>query len=145
MRVIPEQDCRATSWTPGAIVTLADSSAWYLPHLDLPLLATQPGLIAAIKRVLGAASDLAKLDPEVENDLALATFDHYADLTQRLLLLNYELTDLELGEILPADRGDWFADLVIALGDALVLAIVTDWRPFASAFFEAAPAAVLAN
>ena len=147
MQVTHESDRRGASWTRGPAVRLADGSTWFLPRLDLPLLATQPDLGEDLRQLLWAEGELGRLDPDsIARGCLMATrLDLYRAVAGRLLRLNYDRTGEEWGDALPPGCGDWLVDLARLVGDALVEAITGDWRPLAFPVLAADEVAVLCN
>lgn len=147
MQVIHESDRRGPRWTRGAAVRLADGSTWFLPRLDLPLLATQPELGEDLRQLLWAEGELGRLDPDsiARGCLTATRFDLYRIVAGRLLRLNYDRADDEWDEALPPGLGEWLVDLARHVGDALVEAITTDWRPLAFPVLADDEVAVLCN
>ena len=147
MQATHESDHRGATWTRGPAVRLADGSTWFLPRLDLPLLATQPDLGEDLRQLLWAEGELGRLGPDsiARGCLATTRFDLYRIVAGRLLRLNYDRADDEWDDALPPGRGEWLADLARDLGDALILAITGDWRPLAFPVLAADEVAVLCN
>ena len=147
MVATPEDERRTLEWTSGQAVKLADGSVWSLPRFDLALLVTQPELVEHLRRILRMESNLARsdADPALGSRLAVARFTQYHTLAGQLLRINYELATDEWNAILPLERGEWFIDLVRELGNAIVAAIVGDWRGLAFSFLAVEPGFVLSN
>lgn len=110
MNRLNESSRRRPSWRDGHKITLADGQEWTIPK---PRLRLRPRFEAG--RVV-ATRDLPEYAPE-DDELVEALFGAGDDepdrwltarfeLLARLLRANYELSDLELTELLSIDDGD---------------------------------------
>ena len=147
IEAIEEVERRALAWTAGPTVILADGSVWFFPRLDLALLATQPELIDELRQLLTLERALTRLEPGSirRDEQAHDRLTVYHAFARRLLALNYDLTDDEWLEVLPNSHEPWFLNLVCHLGDALILAVLDDWRGLAVPFLGATSNTVLSN
>lgn len=127
-----ERQCRRQCWTQGNPVRLSDDAIWYLPKINLFLVASVPGLIGLLGELLDVIDEY-QIKPD-DDAISARYWNLVRQIGQTLLRCNYDvsedsmydLTDIIWNELIIYDRQEQFAEFTTAV-DTAIASASKDW------------------